>query len=211
MHSIAWHSMAAVSTMQRRQAALWGATCRPPCSCLPDSRAATARRRPSAAPSLLCRCYYAGEGNLRNLDDIIAASLEYYGEQGMLDASPLPLTLEKDKDARLAASPLRYPGVCAAPPGIQTMLLHLRRATTRRARGSSRAPGAIRGSVHRLTQASWPPTWLEGGSSSPTLPITGLSSRICLAATWTRQGQPPPPHPTASLALPGLRAELPSR
>ena len=28
MHSIAWHSMAAVSTMQRRQAALWGATCR---------------------------------------------------------------------------------------------------------------------------------------------------------------------------------------
>ena len=55
---------------------------------------------------------------MRNLDDIIAASLEYYGEQGMLDASPLPLTLEKDKDARLAASPLCYPGVCAALPGI---------------------------------------------------------------------------------------------
>ena len=36
--------------------------------------------------------------------------MQYYGEQGMLDDSPLPLALEKDKNPLLAASPLRFPG-----------------------------------------------------------------------------------------------------
>lgn len=35
---------------------------------------------------------------------------QYYGEQGQLDNTPVPAALEKDKDPRLAASPLRFPG-----------------------------------------------------------------------------------------------------
>lgn len=35
---------------------------------------------------------------------------QYYGEQGLLDNTPLPLALERDRDPRLAASPLRFPG-----------------------------------------------------------------------------------------------------
>jgi hypothetical protein len=41
---------------------------------------------------------------------------QYYGEEGLLDNTPLPLELEKDKDPRLAASPLRFPGRCRACP-----------------------------------------------------------------------------------------------
>ena len=55
----------------------------------------------------------SGEGHRRDLDDILTAALEYYGEQGMLDATPVPESLEKNKDTRLTASPLRFPGKIA--------------------------------------------------------------------------------------------------
>ena len=55
----------------------------------------------------------AGEGHREDLRDIITAALEYYEEQGVLDYSPVPQSLEKDKDPRLAASPLRFPGKIA--------------------------------------------------------------------------------------------------
>lgn len=45
---------------------------------------------------------------------ILAFPAQYYGEEGLLDDTPLPLELEKDKDPRLAASPLRFPGLCCA-------------------------------------------------------------------------------------------------
>ena len=54
-----------------------------------------------------------GEGHRQDLEDIVTAALEYYGEQGVLDNTPVPVALEKDKDARLATSPLRFPGKLA--------------------------------------------------------------------------------------------------
>lgn len=44
---------------------------------------------------------------------MLAAALEYYGERGMLDESPVPMTLERERRSS-AASPLRYPGKLAA-------------------------------------------------------------------------------------------------
>ena len=35
---------------------------------------------------------------------------QFYGEQGALDDTPLPVALERQKDPHLAASPLRFPG-----------------------------------------------------------------------------------------------------
>ncbi|CAG9461274.1 unnamed protein product [Pedinophyceae sp. YPF-701] len=59
-----------------------------------------------------------GEGHREDLDVFLTAALQYYGERGLLDATPLPSALERDKDPRLAASPLRYPGkVCLDPAG----------------------------------------------------------------------------------------------
>lgn len=58
----------------------------------------------------VCASLSLGEGHRADLDDIVAAALEYYGEVGLLDHSPLPIALEKEKDPRLAQSPLRYPG-----------------------------------------------------------------------------------------------------
>ena len=85
----------------------------------------------------------AGEGHREDISDIVAAALEvsgsvchgtrlvlrllaactlmakrsllsqFYGEQGLLDNTPLPLELERDKDPSLAASPLRFPGKVA--------------------------------------------------------------------------------------------------
>ncbi|MEW5313748.1 MAG: hypothetical protein WDW38_005289 [Sanguina aurantia] len=57
----------------------------------------------------------SGEGHRRDVDDFLAAALRYYGDLGMLDNSPLPLALERDKDpgAATARSPLRYPGKLA--------------------------------------------------------------------------------------------------
>lgn len=56
----------------------------------------------------------SGEGNEENVDAFVKASLEYYGEHGELNNAPLPLALERDKDLRLTASPLRFPGKLAA-------------------------------------------------------------------------------------------------
>eukprot|EP00271_Cylindrocystis_brebissonii_P018072 TRINITY_DN496_c0_g2_i1.p1 TRINITY_DN496_c0_g2~~TRINITY_DN496_c0_g2_i1.p1 ORF type:complete len:1137 (+),score=278.85 TRINITY_DN496_c0_g2_i1:69-3479(+) len=55
----------------------------------------------------------AGEGHRQDLDELVEAALEYYGEQGQLDRRPIPMSPEKDKDARIASSPLRFPGKLA--------------------------------------------------------------------------------------------------
>lgn len=44
---------------------------------------------------------------------MLAAALEYYGERGMLDETPVPATLERERRSS-AAAPLRYPGKLAA-------------------------------------------------------------------------------------------------
>ena len=56
----------------------------------------------------------SGEGNQQNVDDMLAAALEYYGERGLLDDTTVPLTLERERrGAAAAVSPLRYPGKLA--------------------------------------------------------------------------------------------------
>ena len=55
--------------------------------------------------------------------------LQYYGERGQLDATPVPSALERDKDPRLAASPLRFPGgwaLLASAPGAPARNLQLK-------------------------------------------------------------------------------------
>lgn len=47
---------------------------------------------------------------VQDLDDLVEAALEYYGEKNLLDSRPLVPSLEKDKDSRLVASPLKFPG-----------------------------------------------------------------------------------------------------
>ena len=47
---------------------------------------------------------------LQDLDDLVEAALEFYGEKKLLDPRPLIPSLEKDKDSRLVASPLKFPG-----------------------------------------------------------------------------------------------------
>ena len=67
--------------------------------------------------NLKTRVYFgliAGEGQEEVVDSFIQAALSYYGDKGELDNSPLPITLEQDKDSRLSSSPLRYPGKLAA-------------------------------------------------------------------------------------------------
>lgn len=56
----------------------------------------------------------AGEGQKQNVDDMLAAALQYYGEAGLLDNTPVRLALEREKPAQALASPLRYPGKLAA-------------------------------------------------------------------------------------------------
>ncbi|GJP46594.1 hypothetical protein CLOM_g5865 [Closterium sp. NIES-68] len=56
----------------------------------------------------------AGEGNRQLFDGLIAASLEYYGAKGALSDAPIPLALERSKDQRVLASPLRFPGKLAS-------------------------------------------------------------------------------------------------
>ncbi len=48
------------------------------------------------------------------MDDMLAAALQYYGEAGLLDATPVPLALEREKPIQALSSPLRYPGKLAA-------------------------------------------------------------------------------------------------
>ncbi|VYS49318.1 unnamed protein product [Arabidopsis thaliana] len=55
----------------------------------------------------------AGEGHRKDLDDVVAAALTYYGGKNVLDSTPLPTRLEKDNDPRLATSPLKFPGKLA--------------------------------------------------------------------------------------------------
>ncbi|XP_059652279.1 protein SUPPRESSOR OF QUENCHING 1, chloroplastic isoform X2 [Cornus florida] len=55
----------------------------------------------------------AGEGRRKDLDDLVAAALLYYGGKKILDNSPIPLNLEKDNDPRLLTSPLKFPGKLA--------------------------------------------------------------------------------------------------
>lgn len=54
-----------------------------------------------------------GEGNRQDVDDIIAAALEYYGERGLLRGAPLPIALEADKPGQVLDSPFKYPGKIA--------------------------------------------------------------------------------------------------
>ncbi|GAV83560.1 NHL domain-containing protein/HAD_2 domain-containing protein/Thioredoxin_8 domain-containing protein, partial [Cephalotus follicularis] len=55
----------------------------------------------------------AGEGRRKDLDDLVEAALLYYGRKKMLDNTPITLSLEKDNDPRLSASPLKFPGKLA--------------------------------------------------------------------------------------------------
>ncbi|CAN6295323.1 unnamed protein product [Urochloa humidicola] len=55
----------------------------------------------------------SGEGHRKDLDDVIGAALEFYGDRKLLQNDPLPLALEKDKDSRLLTSPLKFPGKLA--------------------------------------------------------------------------------------------------
>eukprot|EP00252_Welwitschia_mirabilis_P003095 TRINITY_DN1317_c0_g2_i1.p1 TRINITY_DN1317_c0_g2~~TRINITY_DN1317_c0_g2_i1.p1 ORF type:complete len:353 (+),score=67.28 TRINITY_DN1317_c0_g2_i1:2084-3142(+) len=52
----------------------------------------------------------SGEGHLSDLDDLVEATLEFYGEKQLLDNRPLPEVLETGKDIRLLRSPLKFPG-----------------------------------------------------------------------------------------------------
>ncbi|KAJ7554968.1 hypothetical protein O6H91_05G017800 [Diphasiastrum complanatum] len=52
----------------------------------------------------------AGEGHRQDLDYLVKAALEYYGEKQLLNSSPIPELLERDKDFRLLKSPLSFPG-----------------------------------------------------------------------------------------------------
>ncbi|CAL5223491.1 g6016 [Coccomyxa viridis] len=56
----------------------------------------------------------AGEGQKQNVDDMLAAALQYYGEAGLLDSTPVSLALEREKPIQALSSPLRYPGKLAA-------------------------------------------------------------------------------------------------
>ncbi|GLC49396.1 hypothetical protein PLESTB_000214800 [Pleodorina starrii] len=69
----------------------------------------------------------SGEGHRQDLEDLINAALQYYGEAGQLDgATPLPLDLERNKAAQQgssAASPLRYPGKIASDPAAERLFI----------------------------------------------------------------------------------------
>ncbi|PKA65072.1 riboflavin kinase [Apostasia shenzhenica] len=55
----------------------------------------------------------AGESHREDLDDLIDAALQFYEEKKLLEASSIPLALEKDEDPRLLTSPLKFPGKLA--------------------------------------------------------------------------------------------------
>eukprot|EP00850_Spirogloea_muscicola_P023380 SM000352S13428 [mRNA] locus=s352:43307:48636:- [translate_table: standard] len=56
----------------------------------------------------------AGEGHRKDLDELLQAALAVYGPRGELQPGPLPVTLEKDRDSRLVATPLSFPGKIAS-------------------------------------------------------------------------------------------------
>lgn len=49
----------------------------------------------------------------KDLDDLVEATLLYYGGKKLLDNTPIPLKLEKDNDPRLLTSHLKFPGKLA--------------------------------------------------------------------------------------------------
>ncbi|CAI0446545.1 unnamed protein product [Linum tenue] len=55
----------------------------------------------------------AGEGHRQDLDDLVEAALLYYGKKKILDKTPIPLNLEKNRDQRFYNSPLKFPGKLA--------------------------------------------------------------------------------------------------
>ncbi|KAJ6791613.1 NHL repeat-containing protein 2 isoform X2 [Iris pallida] len=55
----------------------------------------------------------SGEGHRKDLDDLIDAALQFYGEKNLLENNSIPLALEKENDSRLLSSPLKYPGKLA--------------------------------------------------------------------------------------------------
>ncbi|XP_015690862.1 protein SUPPRESSOR OF QUENCHING 1, chloroplastic [Oryza brachyantha] len=65
------------------------------------------------APNGKVLAQISGEGHRKDLDDVVGAALEFYEERKLLKNNSLPLALEKDKDNRLLASPLKFPGKLA--------------------------------------------------------------------------------------------------
>ncbi|KAK1401847.1 protein SUPPRESSOR OF QUENCHING 1, chloroplastic [Heracleum sosnowskyi] len=55
----------------------------------------------------------SGEGRRKDLDSLVEAALLFYGRRNALSSTPIPLSLEKDNDPRLLASPLKFPGKLA--------------------------------------------------------------------------------------------------
>lgn len=49
----------------------------------------------------------------QDLDDLVDAALQFYGEKKLLENTRIPLALEKDSDRRLLSSPLKFPGKLA--------------------------------------------------------------------------------------------------
>jgi len=62
-----------------------------------------------------------GENHRQDLDVLVSVALEYYAQD--LNATPLPLTLEKDKDVRTVQSPLRFPGKIALDVAGQRLFI----------------------------------------------------------------------------------------
>ncbi|KAG6555690.1 hypothetical protein Mapa_002927 [Marchantia paleacea] len=65
----------------------------------------------------------AGEGHRKDLDDLVAAALQFYGEKGLLNDKPIPEAPEKNKDSRLVASPLKFPGKLATDLANQRLFI----------------------------------------------------------------------------------------
>uniref|UniRef100_A0A1D1YFL6 NHL repeat-containing protein 2 n=2 Tax=Anthurium amnicola TaxID=1678845 RepID=A0A1D1YFL6_9ARAE len=55
----------------------------------------------------------SGEGHRKDLDDLVAAALQFYDEKKILNNRSIPLALEKDNDSRLLVSALKFPGKLA--------------------------------------------------------------------------------------------------
>ena len=74
----------------------------PPCRCMTQQRCCRGQTVLVLQGRVISML--AGEGHKQDLDDLIAAALDVYGDRGELSATPLPLTLERNMDTRQAAS-----------------------------------------------------------------------------------------------------------
>ncbi|KAK6911659.1 hypothetical protein RJ641_023752, partial [Dillenia turbinata] len=54
-------------------------------------------------------CQYQG----KDLDELVEPALLFYGRKKILDNTPLPLHLEKEKNPVLLTSPSKFPGKLA--------------------------------------------------------------------------------------------------